>query len=177
MNSNESQSRPVGMQTPMSPTFTATQQPSAMASSLLGSPSFSTPAGVVPVRPHHQGFGGMDSMADPMAAVYANVNQNLSPGDASLLTPWGSPHGQQVHAPESHEPLSPQTPSDISKRPIGKCTSFPSRLIIQCSRWEFSPKILQLLLTLRPKLMTMLSHKDLVVVVDWHTKTFWNWQS
>ncbi len=63
-------------------------------------------------------------MADPMAAVYANVNQNLSTTGASLLTPWGMPPGQQVHACESQEPTSPTAASDLSDYPTSAPLSF-----------------------------------------------------
>lgn len=62
----------------------------------------------------------MGSLTDPMAAVYANVNQNLSPTGASLLTPWGMQPGQQVHAPEGHQPTSPPVASDMGNYPIGE---------------------------------------------------------
>ncbi len=94
------------------------------ASSLLGGPNLSSPAGALPAQ-NSQDFAGMNSLTDPMAAVYANVNQNLSPTGASLLTPWGMQPGQQVHAPENHQPTSPTATSDIGNYPISKCC-FPS---------------------------------------------------
>lgn len=104
------------------------QQPSAITSSLLGGLHFSSPPAAIPARPL-QGFGGINNLTDPMAAVYANVNQNLSPTGASLLTPWGIQPGQQVHASESHEPTSPTAASDISDYPTSKIPHFPSTVL------------------------------------------------
>ena len=44
------------------------------------------------------GRGSVGSGSDPLAAVYANVNRNFSPGDASLLSPWGLQQQQQQQA-------------------------------------------------------------------------------
>ena len=43
-------------------------------------------------------LGSAGSGSDPLAAVYANVNRNFSPGDASLLSPWGLQQQQQAAA-------------------------------------------------------------------------------
>ncbi|CAL8460743.1 g274 [Coccomyxa elongata] len=115
---------------PLTNPFASLQQPSAMASSLLGGPTLSSPAGALPARTS-QDFAGMGSLTDPMAAVYANVNQNLSPTGASLLTPWGMQPGQQVHAPEGHQPNSPTVASDMGNYPIGNERVIPNTANVQ----------------------------------------------
>ena len=40
-------------------------------------------------------FAGQPGSLDPAAAVYAAVGRNFSPGDASLLSPWGRQQQQQ----------------------------------------------------------------------------------
>jgi hypothetical protein len=105
------------------PTYNASARHPVGASSVLDMSSVlggsSTPYGSPTAVAHtHAGFNGAASVADPMAAVFANVNRNLT-GGQSVLNPWGLPAKE-----DAQEPTSPSTPSDFGAS--GLCCSLAS---------------------------------------------------
>lgn len=102
----------VHQQGSMAPTYDAGAQQSPagafdVASVLGGSsaPPYGSPTAAVARM--HGAFNGASSVADPMAAVFANVNRNLT-GGQSVLNPWGEPIKEG-----GQEPTTPSTPSDF----------------------------------------------------------------
>jgi hypothetical protein len=79
----------------------------------MSNSTFSSPTGV---GTRATAFNGTGSMADPMAAVFANVNRNLS-GGASVLNPWGTPvAASDASAGNGQDPASPSTVSDYGEK-------------------------------------------------------------